>query len=282
MQNNPTYSAAPLILGGSGKLGQALARIWPAAAPAPLWQYRPWGAPLSATILADRTLAWDILHAPSPTSLPPLGGIIALAGVTAGSDTALADNTALALAAAALGLRLGVPVLVASSQAVYGAQAGALSEEAPLLSLGGYGAAKVAMEAALAGMDHVTCLRIGNVAGCDMLFGRMHTPPVMLDQFADGLSTRRAYLGPADLAQVLLALLAAPQRPAVLNVARPRLVAMADLVTASGVYWHWQRAPDTALPVLALDVDLQQIFCPLPPADAQDLLAQARAAGWRA
>lgn len=280
MQNNPTYSAVPLILGGSGKLGQALARIWPAAASAPLWQYRSGGAPLSATIHVERTLAWDILHAPPPASLPPLSGVIALAGVTEGSNTALAENTSLALAAAALGIQLGVPVLVASSQAVYGAQSGAISEEATLLASSGYATAKVAMEAALRGMDHVTCLRIGNVAGCDMLFRRMQTPPVMIDQFADGLSPRRAYLGPADLAKVLLALLAAPQRPAVLNVARPGLVAMADLVTASGVYWQWQPAPNTALPELALDVSRQQLLCPLPPADTQDLLIQACAAGW--
>ncbi|MBU2360176.1 MAG: sugar nucleotide-binding protein [Alphaproteobacteria bacterium] len=255
--------AGPLILGASGRLGCALRHVWPETAPAPLWQTRNG---------AGGTLAWDILTA-DPPDLPPVGGVIVLAGVTAGTPADLAANTPLAQAGADLGRRLGVPVLVASTQAVYGRQQGLLWEDAQVLPVNDYGRAKLAMEAAVAAPD-VTCLRIGNVAGCDALAAGMARGPVTLDRFADGQGPRRAMIGPADLAQVLLALLAAKARPPVLNVARPGLVAMADVLAAANHPFVWQPAPPTALAELAMDVTLLQGICPLPPANATAMVAQ--------
>ena len=261
-----TADARPLILGASGRLGRALARAWPAGAPAPLRQSRDG---------AGDTLAWDILNAPVP-DLPAINSVVVLAGVTHGTAEALALNTPLVQAGADLGARLGVPVLVASSQAVYGAQAGLLREDAPLTPVGEYGRAKAAMEAAVTG-PHVTHLRIGNVAGCDALADAIARGPVTLHRFADGRGPARAMIGPADLARVLLALLAAPARPAVLNVARPGLVAMADVLAAAGVPFGWRAAPQGTLQALALDVTSLQGICPLPPGDAA---AMARQGGY--
>ena len=255
--------AGPLVLGASGRLGHALARAWPVGAPVPLWQTRDG---------AGGSFAWDILNARAPDP-GPVGGIVVLAGVTRGGPADLALNTALARAGADLGARLGVPVLVASSQAVYGPQAGLLREDAPLAPAGDYGRAKAAMEACVTG-PHVTHLRIGNVAGCDALADAVARGPVTLDRFADGRGPARAMIGPADLAGVLLALLAAPARPPVLNVARPGLVAMADVLAAAGVPFDWRAAPQDALQNLALDVTLLQGICPLPPADAAAMAVQ--------
>lgn len=253
----------PLIMGTSGCLGQALFRIWPSDAPPPVWQTRDG---------AQGTLAWDILNAPPP-ALPPISGVVVLAGVTRGTPADLAANTPLAQAGADLGRLLGVPVLVASSQAVYGAPTGPVNEQSPCAPTGDYGRAKHAMEMAVAA-PHVSCMRIGNVAGCDAIFGAMARGGVTLDRFADGQGPRRAMIGPADLAQVLLALLDAPARPPVLNVARPGLVAMQDLLAAAGVGFDWRPAPPEALAELALDVTLLQGICPLPRGDAAAMVAQ--------
>ncbi|MFZ3581914.1 NAD-dependent epimerase/dehydratase family protein [Loktanella sp. DJP18] len=250
--------ARPLILGASGRLGRALARSWPAGTPAPLRQTRDG---------AGGTLAWDILNAPAP-ALPPIDSVFVLAGVTHGTPEALALNTELARVGADLGARLGVPVLLASSQAVYGPQPGLLREDAPLRPASDYGRAKAAMEAAVTG-PHVTHLRIGNVAGCDALAAAIARGGVVLDRFVDGQGPRRAWCTPGDLARVLLALRSAPVRPQVVNVARPGLVAMADVLAVAGVAFDWTPAPPGALPRMALDVTLLQGICPLPLADAQ-------------
>jgi dTDP-4-dehydrorhamnose reductase len=179
----------------------------------------------------------------------------------------------LAQAGVDLGGRLGVPVLVASTQAVYGPQPGLLREDAALMPANHYGRAKSAMEAAVAA-SHVTCLRIGNVAGCDALAAGIARGGVVLDRFADGQGPLRVMLGPLDLCHVIQGLLAVPTRPPVVNVARPGLVAMADVLTAAGVAFDWRVAPDGALPELGLDVTLLQGISPLPAANAGDMAAQ--------
>jgi dTDP-4-dehydrorhamnose reductase len=253
----------PLIMGASGRLGRALTRVWPANSFEPVWQTRDG---------AGGTLAWDILNE-VPPELPPVSGVVVLAGVTCGSPNDLALNTTLARAGANLGLTLEVPVLVASSQAVYGPQQGLLREDAALHPAGEYGRAKAAMEAAVTA-PHVTHLRLGNVAGCDALAGAVVRGNVVLDRFSDGQGPRRAMIGPADLVTVLVALLAAPARPRVLNVARPGIVAMADVLNAANIKFEWNSAPAGALPELALDVSLLLEICPLPWANAASMAHQ--------
>jgi len=283
-------TARPLLLGASGKVGRALRRVaeaglWPG--PLPLWQHRP-----GSDVPGEDVLAWDILSGRDPRLPPGCRGVIALAGVTTGDADALALNTDLALAAVDLAARHGLgPVLIASSAAVYGRQAGAMAENAPLAPANPYGAAKAAMEAAVAarlialGADapSVCCLRIGNVGGADQLFAAMARGPVTLDRFADGQGPRRAYLGAADLAAILAGLLSqGGALPFALNLAAAGTVAMADILDAAGAAWRWTPAPQTALAELALDTSLLAglIGAPLPRADAAALVAQARLGGW--
>jgi nucleoside-diphosphate-sugar epimerase len=264
---NPAFASTlpvgPLIMGASGRLGRALAHVWPQTAPQPIWQNRDGAGGL---------LAWDILNA-APPDLPPISGVVVLAGITHGSPDELAANTSLAQAGVDLGCKLGVPVLVASSQAVYGPQQGLMREDMSLLTQSDYGRAKLAMEAAVAG-PNVTCLRIGNVAGCDALTAGMARGSVVLDRFADGQGPRRAMLGPSDLRYVIQALLAVPVRPLVVNVARPGLVAMADMLRAAQCPFDWRDAPFGAMQ----EVTLLQSICTMPAADAVDMVAQGRLA----
>ncbi|MCB5200681.1 NAD-dependent epimerase/dehydratase [Loktanella sp. TSTF-M6] len=266
-----------LILGGTGKLGRALARVWPDDLPA-LWQHRP-----DSAAPTTPAVAWDILNSPAPLAdLEQAGvtGILALAGYAGPEPDLLAQNTPLAQAAAHLGKTLGCRVLVASSQAVYGPRRGLLHESSACAPQGGYGAAKLAMEGTLAGQDHVTCLRIGNVAGCDALAAGIAdaTPenPVTLDRFADGQGPRRAMIGAADLMAMMPALFAAPDLPPVLNVARAGSVDMADVLDALGQPFVWRDAGPDALPDLRLDVTLLQGICAVPDADAAAMAQQ----GW--
>lgn len=264
-----------LVLGASGCVGRTLAAVWPADVPA-LWQHRTAGQGAGT-----RIIAWDILAAPAP-DLPPLAGIVMLAGVT-GADPA-GHNAALAQAACDLGAAQGCRVLLASSQAVYaGADMARPLDETRAAATGGYGAAKLAMEATVAAHPHVDacCLRIANVIGCDMLLRTVAAGPVTLDRFADGTGPQRQYVGPATLALVIRALLVHDGLlPAVVNVAQPGVIAMADLLGAAGGDFTWQDAPATALPRMTLDLARLMALVPLPTATAASLIAEARAAGW--
>ena len=258
-----------LILGGTGCVGRALARVWPAEVPV-LWQYRP-----GAARPDGESLCWDMLAEPAP-DLSDIAGIVQLAGGTGAA--ALAVTTPLAEAACDLGARLSVPVLVASSQAVYGAASGALAEDAPCDPHTDYGRAKLAMERAVA--PRALCLRIGNVAGCDMLLRNAARGRVVLDRLAGGGAPARAYIGPVELARALIALIGQGGGTGVLNLAQPGLVGMQDLLAAAGCDWDWREAGAGVLPALALDLGALAARLPLLPATPDGLVAQARAAGW--
>ena len=264
----------PLILGGSGCVGRMLARVWPSG-PAPLWQRRAGAAPIST-----KDLVWDILSEPVPDLPQSVNAVIVLAGVVSGEQLAL--NTALAKAGCQLAAQLGVRTLVASSQAVYGRQTGAMSEDSMPDPANAYGIAKYDMERALKGLSDVTCLRIGNVAGADGLFGAMARGPLALDQFEDGRAPRRMMIGPVDLARVLVGLCQASQPlPDLINVAAQNLVAMDKIADAAGAEWRWQRAGEMSLPELEMDVTRLAGLVPLAPATAPELVTQACSAGWQ-
>lgn len=258
----------PLILGSTGRVGRALARVWDGPA---LWQHRaPAGPP------ADPSVIWDILHAPAP-DVAGVTGIVLLAGATGGD--ALAQTTPLALAACDLGDALEVPVLIASSQAVYGPVTGPVTEETPCQPASDYARAKYAMEQAVAG--RATCLRIGNVVGCDALWGNAATGAVTLPQMESG--PRRNWITAQTLNQVITGLLAHDgPLPHVLNTASPGALDMATLMQAAGVAITWRDATPGDLPALDLDVTRLTGLVPLPAADPATLVAQARAAGWGA
>lgn len=274
-----TYSdsTGPLILGASGQIGRMLYRLWVAGvldfgAP-PLWQLRGSRAE-HAMFDPKQTLIWDIL-ADDPPDIAP-SGVICLAG-----GPQVAQNAA--LAQAAVQVARGAPVLVASTQAVYGPQSGVMREDDLCKPVGAYGETKLAAEQAVAGHANVTSLRIGNAIGADALLRAVQRGPVTLDRFADGQGPRRMMIGPQVLGQAMIDLLGLGTITAsVLNLAQPGMVAMADLLIVAGVTWDWQDAPATALASLEMDLSAVQALIPLPAADPADLMAQVRAAGWEA
>lgn len=278
-----------LVLGATGRIGSILRRVWPAGQG--LWQARP-GRPVPGK-------AADWLRLDPLADAAALAGaagraqaILCLAGVTpttiqaAGPGAAMADNVALAQAAVRAGAAAGVPVLLASSAAVYGAQAGLLSEATAPAPVSDYGRAKAGMERRAAGLAAelgvaVTSLRIGNVAGADAILGRWRQG-FQLDRFADGRTPRRSYIGPATLARVLAALcaraVARGDLPELLNIAAPGTVEMGALLDAAGLAWAARPAPDSAIPEVALDVTALCGLVALDPAAgrAENLVAEWR------
>jgi len=274
-------------MGATGAIGGALRAAWAEAAPTglrPLWQARRADA-------APGWLGWAPLDEPVP-ALPPLQAVLVLSGVTPGAAAPLSDNAALALAgleaAAAAGAR---HVFLASSQAVYTPAGHPLAEGDPVAPLSPYGAAKAEMEEAAArwlatagpGAPGITCLRIGNVAGADLLGRRLGAGrPIRLDRFPDGRGPERSYIGAGGFARVMESLLAAVRAgrelPFALNVAAPRPVAMEALLRAWGQGWSWCDAPPGARQSVRLDV---AALCRLHDFGAQDNAAAQMVAEWR-
>ena len=276
----PNTATGPLILGATGKVGQALAKVWPDDAG--LWQHRPGTAPPVIAKFPGQSFEWDILGATPPPLPRGLTGMVVLAGVTDGTDKALERNTDLALTAIKAAQAAGIPrILVASTQAVYGTENLLVNEASSCKPTAAYGKAKRAMEIALTGLPGVTCLRLGNVAGSDSLFRAAQDGPVTLDRFANGHGPHRSYIGPETLAHVLTRLLdPALTLPPVLNVASPGLVGMDAILRAAQVPFATRAAPAYALEALEMDVSKLLGFAPLPQVSARSLVEEARRAGW--
>lgn len=276
-----------LVVGGTGRLGGLLRRAWMAPGGAgalralhPVWQARAEGQ------------GGDILFDPltAPAAFARAAGaadvVLNLAGVVSGTADQLADNRRLALAAAAAAAEAGVPLLQASSAAVYGAQAGPLSEDGPTQPAAPYGQAKLEAEEALEALapadrsPAIVLLRIGNVAGADALLGGpAPAEGRVLDIFPDGRAPRRSYIGPQALAEALARLvrllaggIAVPGR---INLALPGAVGMDALLGAAGATWAPRPAPTGAIPEVTLDVAraLALDLIPETPAQAAAIVA---------
>lgn len=220
------------------------------------------------------------MEEPLPREVEPFDCLISYAGVTPGPGANLDLNIALAEATlrAAHAARIR-RVLLTSSSAVYGAPEGnsPLGEQDSPYPISRYGKAKLAMEAVCApwrarGIE-VCCLRIGNVAGADILLlnGRAAGPdnPLRIDRFADGAGPLRSYIGPATLARVTAALAGhSGPLPDLLNIGAPQPVAMAELATAAGMRWRWQKAPETAIQRITLDLTQLESLYSFVPADS--------------
>ncbi|MEW2915244.1 NAD-dependent epimerase/dehydratase family protein [Leisingera sp. JC11] len=210
--------------------------------------------------------------------------VLCLAGPVPGRGAGeMADHIHLGEAAVRAGAAAGARVLLASSAAVYGAGSGLLAEGAPLRPASAYGEAKAEMEARAAALGAelgvpVCSLRIGNIAGFDAILGGWR-PGFTLDRFADGATPRRSYIGVQCLAQVLGALLQAPELPPALNAAQPGTVEMAALLQAAGRPFGTRPAPPAAIPEVALNVARLQALLPASLAAAD---AGAMAAEWTA
>ncbi|APX13247.1 NAD-dependent epimerase/dehydratase family protein [Tateyamaria omphalii] len=227
-----------VILGSGGKLGRLLRPRWPGTAE---WTTR------ETVDIHDAAQLTDVLTGAD--------AVFCLAGVTPGSDQPMDLNVT--LARQTLDAAQGAHVFLFSSAAVYGALPGALSETGPTSPQSDYAAAKLAMERmARAHQNPSTVLRLGNVAGADAILGGWK-PGFTLDQFPDGRTPARSYIGPAKLAHVLHTLAGSAELPAVVNIAAPAVVAMGDLLDAAGL--DWQPRPATAQTIAKVHLDTSRL-----------------------
>ncbi|MEM8693583.1 MAG: NAD-dependent epimerase/dehydratase family protein [Pseudomonadota bacterium] len=216
-----------VVLGATGHLGRMLHLCW--RDEDFLWQSRH-----------DRRgfVTCDLLNDPDGliALLRVAGNIICLAGVTRGP--AMEDNVTLAGATLDAAARAGAGrVFLVSSAAVYGDQAGPLSEDAARQPLSDYAHAKCRMEDLARRHPHPSIiLRIGNVAGADTILGRWRDG-MALDADANGVTPRRSYIGPRMLARALRALMAMEDLPDILNIAAPGSVEMGALLDAAKLPW---------------------------------------------
>ena len=250
-----------LVLGGSGRLGGLLRRVWSlpgAAAPRLVWQAR---RPGDFAAFGGPTTVFDPLAEPEALAraVGAAEAVLMLAGPTRGTPEALAAHRALALAV--LDCAGGRPVFLASSAAVYGRGVGPLCHEGdPPAPVSDYGRAKVEMEAVAAGRPGAVVLRIGNVAGADAVLGQpAPSTGRRLHVFADGHAPRRSYIGPQALARALARLVrlsvGGAALPGVINLALPGVVGMDALLRAAGEGWQADPAPPETIAVLELAVD---------------------------
>jgi len=215
--------------------------------------------------------------------------VLCLAGVIRGDEAALAVNSDLAIAALKIAKDCGAGrVLLSSSAAVYGAQAGQLHEDVPLTPAAPYGAAKAQMEAdAVAWRDahapqiEICALRIGNVAGADALLGRPEArsgaavalapprAPLTLDVFADGHGPWRSYIGPRSFAHAIMRAVAAPALPPALNIALQGMVPMDALLQAAGHSFTPRAAPAGAIATVELECSRAAALGLVPSTRAQ-------------
>jgi nucleoside-diphosphate-sugar epimerase len=272
-----------LILGGNGRIGQALrtqTALLETSGLRPVWQSRHPKAGY---------LEWDILAGPCPAGVAS-GVVLCLAGVIRGSTQDLALNETLALAACKAAADQGARhVFLASSAAVYGRSDKPLTEQTAPEPFSDYGRAKHNMErAALAWCKHhrlgLTILRIGNIAGLDALLGGLISARQSLLDPVAGQSggPLRSYIGPHSLGTVLvqLAHLAAVSQPLppILNIAASPPVHMADLLDAAGADWRYGPPNPAVVPRVELAIDLLAGLVPLP---ASASLAENMVAEWK-
>jgi len=259
-----------LILGGDGRIGQALRGqmgLFRSLGLTPVWQSRR---------AKPGFLRWDILVEPCPDGAAS-GVVLCLAGVTRGSRDALAQNEALAMAAcAAAQTQGGRHVFLASSAAVYGRSDVAVSEQILTAPIGAYGQAKLAMEQAALGWHRahgpgLTILRIGNIAGLDTLLGGVKRGQTALLDPVMGQTGGpiRSYIGPQSLGVVVAKLagtaaLGQPL-PKVLNVAVAPAVSMGDLLDAADVRWRFGPSNPDVIAKVDLNVSLLAGLIGLPP-----------------
>jgi len=246
------------FIGASGRVGRLVTRG--SASPDSPYHQMPLQFRDKTAVPDARTLPWDIAEGPDGlrrwmARFGPLNALVVMAGVTPATGADMSLNIRLAQAylhaAAEAGIRR---VLLASSSLVYGAgDSTPITETTPCAPMEPYGQSKLDMENMAARMAQdsgleVCCLRIGNVAGADSLLGGASgataAAPMTIEQFPDGRSARRSYIGPAQAGAMLARLATGPDPlPDALNFAGIAPVYMDDLATAARIPWRFVPAP---------------------------------------
>lgn len=261
-----------LVLGASGKVGRLLRAVWSDRPPQGLrilYQFR-----------TDPPPGPDCIRFAPGDPVDRLGhvdAILSLWGVTAGDEKALSSNTDLGLEAMRIARATGADrVLHSSSIAVYAPSDGALTEDDTIDAPNPYGTAKAAMETAVQSDadPRSCCLRIGSVAGAESLAASTDTYLAenripTLHRFVSGHGPARSYIAPSDLARAIETLMRCPlaDLPEALNVGAAQPVTMDALLTAAGVPFDWQPAPDGARETAVLNTDRLHRLAPLPRDD---------------
>lgn len=289
-----------LVLGATGRIGAILRKCWPVGGIGGgigadiLWQTRhpiDGSGATTGCAVGESWVTLDPLIQPDALARAATGcsAILCLAGVVSepdlgpdlGRNGRMDDNSALAEAAVRAGAAARAQVVLASSAAVYGNQPGVLTESASLAPMSDYGRAKVRMETRAAALAaelgvRVCALRIGNIAGIDAILGGW-APGFRLDQFADGRTPQRSYIGLRTLARVLGDLMVAKHLPGVLNIVSPGVIDMGALLDAADLAWEPRPAPQSAIAQLCLSTRALERFTSLQEASTDTLVAEWRA-----
>lgn len=248
-----------VILGAGGRLGTLLRPRWPGQA--------DWLTRADADIEDPAQLA---------AALKGAEVVFCFAGVT--TDTTAPMDLNISLAQKTLDAAPQAWVFLCSSAAVYGALDGPLFEDGPTAPLNSYAKSKLAMETMAAGhATSSTSLRLGNIAGADAILGNWR-PGFRLDEWPDGTTPARSYIGPGRLARVLHDLAHADHLPATLNVAAPGAVEMGDLLHVAGLNWTARPATSQTIPKVHLNTDRLERLTSFAPSDST---AAGIVADWR-
>lgn len=255
-----------LVVGSSGRVGILLRQHW---------FLEPNGA-LDLTYQTRRSegtgkdISWDPTRDPADnlSRQEQFDCMLVLSGVVPRPGADFEQNQAIAKACLTAAATADIPnVLLASTSAVYGAgQQEPFTEDGPMAPLNDYGRTKLDMEqqslplAKALGVG-LCCLRIGNVAGADALmcngFALGDTEKLRLDQFEDGGTPVRSYIGPATLADVLQTLIRKRQDlPESLNIGAPAPLTMRDLAEAARFNYTLRPAPKSAHQNITLNCGL--------------------------
>lgn len=266
-----------IVLGGTGRLGSILRVFWP----------DPDDLVVHSRSEGSADIVFD-LRDPSVEVIKALGkvrAIICLSGVTPATENAdFSLNATLAVAAVELGKRVkATRVFCVSSAAVYGDAEGPQTEDAECAPVSAYGTAKLEMERdalQVAGAldQYVTMLRIGNVAGADAILNGWKEG-MTLDQFPDGTTPVRSYIGPRKLAEALFHLTHILDLPKILNIAAPDPVSMGQLLDAADLPWAARQSSETAIKSVHLSTKRLENHVSFT---SQDSMAAGLVAEWHA
>lgn len=227
-----------LITGATGRVGALLRKAWSISSPlafCPVWCARTDEGP-------SNWVFWDMGGDVLPELDPVPRAILHLAR-SAGMDPDGGRDIHMARQALRLARLHAIPLLIASSVAVYGSSAKFVAERAPPRPVTRNGKTKRQLELCLSAADKVAFLRIGNVVGADALIGARCEGLVLDRAQGSDRGPIRSWIGPRTLAEVLGDLLALAVSgnplPRQLNIAQEPALAMADLADADQRHWRY-------------------------------------------